>query len=245
MWPGLIILAASALLKNRNDRAALKRQQNLAGAMHAYQRGKSDEAMAATEELISKQTPLARGTELSQVTRDRERSLRDTVGAAQAFEAPASTGKLSADFRAAQEKEATSIAERTRRAIEQLASMGAPAEQQLKHQLRYGKAAGTVDSANDAMESVGRAYAADIDNVRPNRFVDMASRIGMGVGGAMLGGAAGTGAALSANNGQGYEDASGNLYDSSVTTPQDERIRRELQMKRAFGLWGQQPSNAR
>jgi len=249
MWPALLVLAASAFLKYQNDRQARKRQERFAGAMEAFQRKKSDESMAATEELVKKQTPDARAGELAEATRAREQSLRDTVGAAQAFDAPGIAGKLSSDYRAAQEKEAESISARTRRAIEQLARMGAPGEQQLKHQLRFGKAAGVVDASNAASDAVGRRYMTDISNVRPNPFIDLVSQVGMGVGGYMAGGAGGAAA-----SGQGFEDAAGNLYDpdaalvaqdastraASAThaeAAQDARIRRQIAMKKAFGAY--------
>jgi hypothetical protein len=237
----LIILGASALLKHQNDRAAQKRQQQIAGAMEAFQRKKSGESMAATEALLAKQTPEARGAELADVTGAREQSLRDTVGAAQAFDAPASAGKQSGDFRAAQEKEAASIAERTRRAITQLAAMGAPGEQKQAHQLRFGKAAGDVDAANLASDAVGNRYMQDINNVKPNPMIDMISQVGMGVGSGMMAGgftgataAAGGAQAMGAGDGGhfDYEDSAGNLQRSSIP------YQRRQQLNRGFSLWG-------
>jgi hypothetical protein len=233
MWPALLVLAASAFVKYQNDQAALKRQKNLASAMEAFQRKKSGESMAATEEMLKKQTPEARSTELADLTRAREESLRETVGAAQAFDQPGIAGKVSGDYVRAQEQQATSVAERTRRAIEQLAAMGAPGEQRQAHQLRFGRAAGQVDASNIASDAVGRGYMTDISNVRPNPFIDMVSQIGMGVGGAMAGGAAGAaagGGASVANNGQGFTDAADNLYSGNVT--------RQQRLNRGFSLWG-------
>lgn len=239
MWPALLVLAASAFLKYQNDRAARERQKRFAGAMETFQRKKSDESMAATEELVKKQTPEARGTELADVTRAREQSLRDTVGAAQAFDAPGVAGKHSADYQAAREREAASVAERTRRAIAQLAATGAPGEQQLKHQLRFGKAAGTVDAANSASDAVGRRYMTDISNVHPNPFINLASQIGMAYGGAMLGGAGGAAAASGASSmgtdSSGhytYEDSAGNTQRSAIP------YQRRQALNRGFTLWG-------
>jgi len=241
--PALLILAASAALKYQNDRAALKRQKRFQSAMESFQRKRSGESMAATEEFLKKQTPEARGSELADLTATREQSLRDTVGAAQAFDQPGVAGKKSADYRAAGEAEASRRSETLRRAIEQISTMGAPGEQQQAHGLRFGRAAGVVDASNAANEAVGNRYLTDIRNVRPNPFIDMVSQIGMGYA---LGGAGGAaaGAASGVNNGQGFEDSSGNLYDSNVTTEQqaaqDARIRRQMQQQRAFSLWGAQ-----
>jgi len=242
MWPQLLILAASAFLKYQNEKQADNRRRSFQSAMEALQREKSKEGVAATEELLTKQTPKARGDELSQLTTDREQSLRQTVGAAQAFDAPGTTGKLSEDYRGGAAENANRIAERTRRAIEQLSAMGAPGEQRQKHQLRFGKAAGTVDASNRAIDSIGRGYMTDIGNVKPNPFVNLLADVGMGYATAGAGGAAAAGAGSAANNGQGFEDSSGNLYDSNTATneqaAQDARIRRQMQQKRVFSIWG-------
>jgi len=239
----LLVLVVSAILKYQNDRAALKRQERFAGAMEAFQRKRSDEAMGATEQLVAKQTPEARGTELAALTGEREQSLRDTVGAAQAFDAPAIAGKVSGDYRAAQEQEATSIAERTRRAIEQLAAMGAPGEQQQKHQLRFGRAAGVVDASNTASDAVGRRYATDISNVRPNPFIDLLSQVGMGYGLGSMGGAAvapeaaaGTGiTANAAGEGLSMGATGQGLRAGSVVGMRTKLLN---DINNAYGLWG-------
>jgi len=225
MWPQLLILAASAFLKYQNEKQADKRRRSFQSAMEALQREKSKEGVAATEELLTKQTPKARGEELSQLTTDREQSLRQTVGAAQAFDAPGTTGKLSEDYRGGAAENANRIAERTRRAIEQLSVIGAPGEQRQKHQLRFGKAAGTVDASNRAIDNIGRGYVTDIGNVRANPYVNMIADLGMAYG------SSGASAGTAVNNGQGYEDASGNLYSNNTT--------RQQRLNRGFSLWGQ------
>jgi hypothetical protein len=236
---GLVILAASAALKYANETDAQKRQEKLLAAMRDYQNMKSRSALAATEDMLAKQTPEARSSELAQVTAGREQSLRDTVGAAQAFDAAPSAGKHSGDFQAAQEKEASTVAERTRRAIEQLAAMGAPGEQKFQHQLRFSKAAGAVDAANSASDNVGRAYRTSIAGTRPDAFADMLSSVGMAVGSGMMGGtgtestmASGMGADSSGNF--NYEDSAGNQQRSAMP------YRRRQQLNRGFSLWGQQ-----
>lgn len=194
----LLIIAGSAGLKALNNRAAAQRQESLRRAMEAYQQQRARETEGATEQLIAKQSPKERATELSQVTDDRTQSLRDTVGAAQAFDTAPIAGKVSDDYKAAQQATAERVAERTRRAITQLATMGAPSEQQQAFSRRFGVASGRVQGANRASENVGQAYTTDIGNVRANPFVDLVSQVGMGVG---LGMAAGGGAAAPAEAG--------------------------------------------
>lgn len=234
MWEALLVLAASAAAKYQNDRNAQKRQESMRNAMEQYQRTKARDVEAVTGDLLDKQTPKARETELASATADREQSLKNTVGAAQAFNAAPASGKLSADYKAVDEANAGRIAERTRRAIQQLAVMGAPSEAQRRFSTRFGHAAGEVDANNVASDRVGRAAMTDINNVRPNAAVDMLSQIGMAYGGASLGGAAGAAATTagnqSVNNGQGYEDASGNMYSNNAT--------RQQRVNRGFSLWG-------
>jgi hypothetical protein len=221
--PALAIIAASALLKHQADRQALRRQESIRRSMEAYQRARARETEAATEELLKKQTPQARAEELKKLTGERESSLRETV-AATAPPASRIAGAVSQDYERAQEAQANTVAERTRRAIEQLAAMGAPGEQRLKFGTRFGRAAGQVDAANRASENVGNAFLRDIEGVRPNPWMSLAGEVGMGVGSGLLGAPW----AAAPNNGQGWEDASGNLYDPN-TRPR---------VRKAFGLWG-------
>lgn len=232
MW-GLIILAASAFLKHQAQQEAADRREQLRQAMESYQRSKAREAEGATEALVAKQTPEERGQELNKITADREQSLRDSVGAAQAFEAPQIAGKLSDDYRAVEEANAARIAERTRRAIAQLATIGAPAEQEREFGMRFGRAAGEVDAANRAGENVGRGYLEDINRVVPDPMTSMIADIGMSVGGGMIGGGMGASAAAMGADAGGnfsYEDSAGNLQQSAI--PYRNRL------NRGFSLWG-------
>ncbi|HEX5128101.1 MAG TPA: hypothetical protein VFV90_00060 [Usitatibacter sp.] len=229
MWGPLLVLAASAFAKYKNDQAAVDRQRAFANALAAFQKQRAGESMAATEQLVNKQTPQAREAELTDLTAQRQQSLRDTVGAAQAFDQPAVAGKTGADFKQAQEQAAKTVSERTKRAIEQLAAISAPGEQQRAFSTRLGRAAGVVDASNFANADVGRAYGVDINNVRPNPFIDLASQVGMAYGGYQLGGGLGAGASF-ANNGQGYTDAADNLYSGNTT--------RQARLNRGFSLWG-------
>lgn len=206
-------MAASAFLKHQANEEASEKRESRRQSMEAYQRSKANDTKLATDQLLHKQKPKERGEELQTITGDREQSLRDTVGAAQAFDAPQIAGKLGGDYKATQEANALRVAEKTRRAIEQLATMGAPGEQAQAFGRRFGKAAGDVDANNRASENVGRGYLDDISRVQPDPTMMMLGDIGMAVG-SNMGGADG---ASIANNGQGWEDAAGNLYSDNVT----------------------------
>lgn len=232
MIPALAAIAAGAGLKYVADRGASKRRESIRRSMESYQRLKARENEAAVEQLIAKQTPDARGAELAEVTAGREKSMGDSVGAAQAFDAPGIAGNLPAEYKAAQEAEAGRIAERTRRAIEQLATMGAPSEQQQKFGIRFGRSAGTVDAANRAADYVGRSYMSDIENVRPNALMSILGDAGMSAGSSML--LAGAGKAPAAPSVVGDFPTGG---DTAVAAaPGSSRIGPRL--KHGFGLWG-------
>jgi hypothetical protein len=234
----LAIIAASAFLKYQANEDAAERREAFRRQMEAYQRTRSAESTAATERLLEKQTPAARSEEMTTIAADRERSLRDTVGAAQAFDAPQIAGKLPGDYTSTQEANANRIAERTRRAIAQLAAMGAPEEQQLQHGLRFGRAASAVDAANDASKNVTSGYVMDIEGVRPDPFLGMVSGLGMAVGQGMLG-ASGAGRADAAGTGI-IPGTAGEGLRIGAGTPGLKVPSSALQtrLKNAFSLWG-------
>lgn len=235
MLEQLAIIAASALMKHMANEEAAERREGYRRDMEAYQRLRAKDTERATEQLLHKQTPEAREGELKTITADREGSLRDTVGAAQAFNAPQIAGKLGADYQATQEASALKVAERTRRAIEQLATMGAPQEQAEAFNKRFGRAAGEVDANNRAAENVGRGYMSDISNVQADPLTSMLGDIGMSVGASMAGDASSI-----ANNGQGWEDAAGNLYSDNVTRQMPVKAPASLKsrLSKGFSIWG-------
>lgn len=164
MIPLLIGLAVqrAAQVQAENKRARLLQ------AMRSYQIGQAAKGQAATENLLTQQTPAARAAELSTITADRAKSIGDTVASVQTSNPAPIAGKLSGDYQRSQQAAADTVAERTRRAIEQLSSMGAPGEQSLKSGVRFGRAAGVVDASNSAIGSVGRAYMGDMNNTVAN-----------------------------------------------------------------------------
>lgn len=233
MLPALALIAASAGLNYLNNQAAQKRRDQIRGSMEQYQRMKAAETQAATEKLLEQQTPEARSTELAKVTDERARSMQDTVKAAQATEAEPIAGKMSADFKAADARSADTVAARTKRAIEQLSTMGAPGEQGQRFNIRFGRAAGNVDAANRAAGYVGNAAMTDIGNVQPNPFIGLLSQVGMGVGTGMAAAPA-AGIATSAQPNQISPNNAnwGSLDDGPAA------YNTRARLNRGFSLWG-------
>lgn len=218
----LPLLLAGMALSRYADTEAEARRHKLMMAMRAYGRGQAQVGQAATENLLAQQTPQARSTELAAVTADRAKSLGDTVAAAQVSNPAPLAGKVSGDYQRSQEAAANTVAERTRRAIEQLSSMGAPGEQGLKSGIRFGRAASVVDSSNSAIGNMNNAYMGDIRNTVPNPALKLAGSGLMAYGASSMG-AGGTAAAAP-------EQLSGPGYDDPTTTG--------AKVRRAFSLWG-------
>lgn len=198
---------------------AQKRQQRLQDAMRSYQLQQAAGNEAAIKGLIDQQTPAARGAELQSIQGSRATTMQAGVDAARSA-APTSVvaGATSPDYQKASAVAADTVANRTKRAIQQLSVMGAPGEQAQQYGLRFGRAAGTVDAGNTAIGNVGNAYVNAIKNTVPDPMLSLAGDGLMAYG---SGGAAG--GASTVNNGQGYEDASGNLYSDNVTRQQSAR----------------------
>ncbi len=234
MFP-LAIIALSAFLKYQANQEAADQREQYRNAMEAYQRTKAAEVEKATDLFVKKQTPDARGQELNDITADRQKSLKDTVGAAQAFDQAPIAGKMGADYASTQEANANRIAERTRKAISQLATMGAPGEQQQAFGRRFGLAAGQVDASNRASQNVGGGYLKDISNVVPDPTMTMLGDVGMAVGSGMAGGAP----AAAPTETPGLFDPEWGLMDPGTTSkvnPFFGKLKRGV--GNAFSLWG-------
>jgi hypothetical protein len=216
----LPLLLAGLAVSRYADMEAEARRQKLLMAMRAYGRGQAQVGQAATENLLAQQTPQARASELAAVTADRSKSLGDTVAAAQTT-SPVLAGKLSGDYVRSQETAANTVAERTRRAIEQLSSMGAPGEQALKSGIRFGRAAGDVDASNSAIGNVSNAYMGDIKGTVANPALKLAGSAMMAYGGAKMGMPTAT---------DQPEQLSGPGYDEPTTNG--------AKVRRAFSIWG-------
>lgn len=234
MWPALAILAASAFLKYRNDQNAVQRQESIRRSMEAYQRQRAGETEAATNALVAKQTPQARQDEAQAITADRTKSLQDTVGAAQAFNAPKSAGVDTPAYTSTEAANADRISNRTKRAIEQLAVTGTPSEVQRKFGIRFGRAAGTVDAENRAGAYVGDAYKTDIANVRPNPLVAALAGGGQAAGQAMLFSGMGTKSPGAQPNLMNANAADWGSLDDGPGAYDTRRAR----LNRGFSLWG-------
>ncbi len=214
----ILPLILGAVVSRAADREAEDRRQRLLDAMKAYQTNKAKDSEAAIETLISKQKPDARQAELDAITASRAASLGASVDAVKSTNPAPIAGKLSPDYEKSQEQVAGTVAERTRRAIEQLSTMGAPGERDFKQGLRFGKAGTDVDAANTAIRNVGDAYMTDMNNVRASPGLKL-------IGGALMAyGGGGLGSTGDGTNVNGY----GGAGDVSTRN----------RLSNAYSLWG-------
>lgn len=192
----LALLLAGMMAKHYANSEASDRSKELQKAMETYQRMRAQQNEAAINNLVDQQTPQKRAADLQQTEASRVASMQGTVDAARAASpvAPAAGTNTSTDYQSASTAAADTVASRTKRAIQQLALMGAPGEQSLASGIRFGRAAGNVDAGNAAIANVGTGYMRDIDNVRPDPFLSLLGDVGIAYGGAGIGGVSGAAA---------------------------------------------------
>lgn len=223
MWPALLVLAGSMLAKHMANKQAVNRQNSLQQAMQSYQVSKARGNEQAINQMLGQQTADARAKELQGITTSREGTMQSTVDAARAASPVTQVAgtNTSPDYQKASEAAATRVSDKTKRAIQQLAVMGAPGEQGVASGIRFGRTAGKVDAGNAAIANVGEGYMRDINNVRPNPYLTLIGDAGMAVGGGMLGGGVGAAAGaqpnlVSPNNAEwGGMDAGPGAYSMS------------------------------
>lgn len=198
---------------------AQKRQAKLQDAMRAYQQNQAAANEQAIGALVNQQTPAARGAELQNIQGSRANSMQAGVDAARSA-APATVvagASASPDYQKASAVAADTVANRTKRAIQQMSIMGAPGEQAQQFGLRFGRAAGSVDAGNTAIGNVGNAYLNAIKNTVPDPMLSMAGDGAMAMS-AMPNSGQGAGAAMMGAGSDGsytYEDSAGNTQQSA------------------------------
>lgn len=224
----LPLLLAGLAVSRFADAQAEGKRNKLLMAMQQYQRGQAQVGQGAIQGLINSETPQARATDLSKTIADRAKSLQTSVDAVQGTNPAPLAGKMSDDYKASQEKAAGVVAERTRRAIEQLSTMGAPGEEALASGIRQGRAAGVVDSTNSAIGNVGGAFRTDMRNTVPNPGLKLLGAGLTAYGGAKFAQPEQSGWAESMGTGGTYEDSAGGMQQSPF----------KARTKRGFSLWG-------
>src|SRR3972149_6195359 len=154
-----LLIAGSALLERKNQRDVEGRQKRIIDAMQQYQTGKAKQGQKSIEDFLQTITPERRAAESADTRQELQRGLEQSVGATQAYEKPDNfSGKVSDAYSARRAEGDAATKERVRKAMEQLAVIGSPAEQGLRQQFRFGRAAGDVDAANAAIRNVTPAY---------------------------------------------------------------------------------------
>lgn len=224
------------------NKQAQDRQGSLQQAMQNYQMSKARQNEAATNQLITQQTPQARAAELANIEKSRETSMQGTVDAARAASpvVPVAGTNTSADYQQASQAAATRVADKTKRAIQQLGTMGAPGEQGVASGLRFGRAAGNVDANNQAIANVGDGYMRDINNVRPDPMLSLIGDAGMAVGTGMMFAPAAAAPAAAGGDAAAFEGGAwlGGDGGAASTAAARSAATRAAAMRGAFARWG-------
>lgn len=192
MWQAIAALIGGKLLEGQAQRGVAKKQMNIARLRDADAKERQARATQAIERYLSRQEMPARDAERIAVRDEMRSNLSDSVGAVEKFsEQPVIQGKTSDAYAQRVAGNAASNAERVRRAIEQLATIGTPGESARRDSVALGRSALDVGGEQDAIRNLDQAYGNMIENVRPNGLLMLASQAlqGYGMGQFMKGGA--------------------------------------------------------
>lgn len=186
MGPELLMIAgsvASAALQAKAASDQADKQQSLVDQMTQYKLQKSAEGQAATSKFLDTQDPAQRQAAVASTQQGIASNLQNSVKAAQQYQTPQNfAGKVSGDYTQRAASDAGTVADRLKRSIDQLSTIGAPAQTDLQRSLQLGQASTGVAGANSAAANVGNAFDTGINNVRPDPFLTLAAQIAGGAG---------------------------------------------------------------
>lgn len=182
-WVSVATAVAGFVIQQYASEQQASKQQKLANSMELYKRTKAQEASAATEDYLKTMDPAARENDRQVAQSDLRRDYTAGVDATKKFETPDNfAGKVSPDYKGVADRAKSSTAQRIQDAIGQLATIGAPAQRDLKNASTFTNAAGRVGAAQTASANVGDVYGTAINNVRPDPYLNFAGQLVAGVG---------------------------------------------------------------
>jgi hypothetical protein len=172
-----ILAGASAVASQRANTDLEERRRAIAQQMEDYQRGKAVKGEDAIQRFIDAVNPARRAADSSDIRAELQQGLEKSVGAAQALAKPDNfEGKVSENYLTRRASNDATTAERLRRAMQQLAIIGTPAERNLRTGFALSDSASDVDSANAAINASTPAYTRAINSLRPDRGLSLASQ---------------------------------------------------------------------
>jgi hypothetical protein len=145
--------------------------------MENFQTGKAQEGQRSIERFIEAINPARRAVESSDIRGELQQGLEKSAGAASALSNQDNfAGKVSENYTGRRAANDATTAERLRRAMQQLAIIGTPAERGLRTGLALGDASGGVASANSSIGRSGRVYPQAANAQRPDPFLSFVSQ---------------------------------------------------------------------
>lgn len=185
----LVLAGASAAVSSETQRELEGRRRAIAQRMEDYQVGKAKEGQKSIEKFIEAINPARRAAESSDIRGELQQGLDQSVGAAASLSKPDNfAGKVSENYTGRRAMNDATTSERLRRAMQQLAIIGTPAERNLRTGFSLSDAAGGVDASNAAIQSSGRAYNRAFESQRPDQFLNFVSQALGGASRASAGG---------------------------------------------------------
>lgn len=180
--PYLLSIGGAAIAsKSANDVAS--RQRQIIEAMRAYQVGKAQTGQDAIKKYLATLTPEARDADKTDATATLQQGLQRSVDATKSYQLPQNfSGKVSDAYTNRVAQDTSSNNDRISRAMQQLAVIGTPQEQQLRNSLRFAKAGTDVDAANSAIRDVTPAFTGAAGRVVPNPWDTFFSQALVGAG---------------------------------------------------------------
>jgi hypothetical protein len=173
----IALALGSALVGEAGNQDLEQRRRKIAKRMDEFQGEKARQGQQSIEKFIAQIDPARRAAESSDIRGELQRGLESSVGASAALSKPDNfAGKVTENYTGRRASNEATTKERLRRAMEQLAVIGTPAERNMRTGFALSDATSGVGAANSSIASTGRAYTRAADSLRPDPFLSFVSQ---------------------------------------------------------------------
>ncbi len=180
---GLFTMLGGRALEAVGERKANNRRKQLNQEMTSYNLGKSRESTAALESYLKSLEPGARAVENTALKTDLGNSLKDSIGVTQAYETPTNfAGKVSPRYGTARARDEAAVSDRLARTVDQLSTLGVPAQRNFNDSVRLNTAAVDTNQANRAIGNMSGAYKQAMNLTTPPPIYHFAGEVLRGLG---------------------------------------------------------------
>lgn len=203
-WAAVASMVASAVVQSMAQGDVERKQRSINDALTAYRKGKTGEAIAATDKYMNTITPEARAAENAANVTQQQGEYANTVAGAKAYEPTKDfAGNVSSDYTNWRDAGKQRTADRVSNAVRSLGVMSAPTFNRLAEASRYGTAGAEVSGANSAINNVTPYYQQAMAMVKPDPIYNLLNTGLQAYGISSMMGGGGTPSATGATAGQG------------------------------------------